>query len=79
MVVIIVETPQTISAGPNYCERRILGALVVPVSVQLSVAGLYRPPVLKCARRDIHQTTFGARPHFGGPSRASSLNCGIQL
>jgi hypothetical protein len=42
--------PQTIISLPVHtavCDSRPLGALVVLVAVQLSVAGLYLPPVLK--------------------------------
>src|SRR5438270_12333901 len=42
--------PQTIISLPVHtavCPRRIEGALVVLVAVQLSVLGLYLPPVFK--------------------------------
>jgi hypothetical protein len=42
--------PQTIISLPvqtAVCEPRAAGALVPLVAVQLSVLGLYRPPVLK--------------------------------
>src|SRR5438128_4957960 len=42
--------PQTIISLPVHtavCWSRAAGALVVLVAVQLSVPGLYRPPVLK--------------------------------
>jgi hypothetical protein len=41
--------PQTIISLPvqtALCDRRVEGALVVVVAVQMSVVGLYRPPVL---------------------------------
>ena len=59
--------PQTIISLPVHtavCPPRAVGALVVLVAVQLSVLGLYLPPVFKCRR---HQSTpddhFTAGPH----------------
>ena len=48
--------PQTIISLPVHtavCPDRAFGALVVLVAVQLSVLGLYLPPVLKRCRRHI--------------------------
>ena len=48
----IWEPPQTIISVPvqtAVCRYRASGALVVLVAVQLSVAGSYRPPVLRKA------------------------------
>src|SRR5438477_490818 len=46
--------PQTIISVPvqiAVCERRAAGALLVVVAVQLSVPGLYRPPVFKSVKK----------------------------
>jgi len=46
----LTSPPQTIISVPVHtavCWSRAAGALVVLVAVQLSVPGLYRPPVFK--------------------------------
>src|SRR5262245_52576245 len=45
---LVVQPPQTIISLPvqtAVCCSRRMGALLIPVAVQLSVLGLYRPPV----------------------------------
>src|SRR5438128_12626032 len=70
--------PQTIISLPVHtavCWSRAAGALVVLVAVQLSVTGLYRPPVLKKLlptpprseeRRAGKERTAGCRPGAAG-------------
>ena len=76
--------PQTIISLPVHtavCEFRAAGALVVLVAVQLSVLGLYLPPVLKSVgnaaappRRSFHcqSSCRVSGPAGGGVSGASS-------
>src|SRR6266481_5657284 len=48
--------PQTIISLPVHtavCRNRLCGAFVVLVAVQLSVAGLYRPPVFNSSKMGI--------------------------
>jgi hypothetical protein len=60
------DPPQTIISLPVHtvvCEYRPSGALVVLVAVQLSVFGLYRPPVLKEVTPNPPQTIISLPVH----------------
>jgi hypothetical protein len=63
---ILVQPPQTIISLPVHtavCLNRPKGALVVLVSIQVSVFGLYRPPVLVLLRGTPPQTIISLPVH----------------